>query len=71
MRPTRDFGEWRLGAGIGVFSYAFFLVAFGLAKVYATQGSRWDVSWFDVLWGAARPAAFVTILTVIGLGAKR
>jgi hypothetical protein len=71
MRPTRIFGEWRLWAGIGLSSYAFFLVAFGLAKFYAAHGSRWDVSWYDVLWGAARLALFVTLLTVMGLGTKR
>jgi hypothetical protein len=71
MRPTRMFGEWKQWAGIGVFSYAFFLVALGLAKIYAVHGSGWDVSWFDVPLGAARLASFVTLLTVVALGTKR
>jgi hypothetical protein len=33
------FGEWKQWAGTGVFSYAFFLVALGLAKIYAVHGS--------------------------------
>jgi hypothetical protein len=71
MRRIPVFGEWRLQAGTGLFSYAFFLGAFGLAKICAAHGSRWDVSWFDVLWGATRLASLVTLLTVLGLGAKR
>jgi hypothetical protein len=71
MRSTQMFSEWKPWVGIGLFSFVFFLVAFGLAKIFAAHGSWWDTSWLDVLWGAARVALFVTFLTVLGLGAKR
>jgi hypothetical protein len=70
MRPTRITGlrQW---VGVGLFSHAFFLVAFGVTKIFAAHGSRWDISWSAVLLGAARVALFVTLLTVLALGEKR
>ena len=58
-------------AAVGLFSFIFFLVVFGLAKIFAVHGSRWDIFWFAVLWGSARLALPIAFLTVLGLGTKR
>jgi hypothetical protein len=67
----RAFLSFDNGLESGCFSYVFFLVAFGAAKIFAAHGSRWDISWSAVLLGAARVALFVTLLTVLALGEKR
>jgi hypothetical protein len=42
-------------------SLAFFLVAFSLAKISSSTGSRWDISWSTVAWLAAAVAAIVSL----------
>ena len=55
---------------IALFSLAFFLVAFALAKITSPHGSRWDISWTAVAWIAAAAAAIVSLLTLLDSGRK-
>jgi hypothetical protein len=61
---------WRLRALVAVFSLAFFLIAFSLAKITSSTGSRWDISWSAVAWLAAAAAAIVSLLTLVDSGWK-
>jgi hypothetical protein len=65
MRRTRTLRGWRLSATIVVVTYLFFLVAFSLAKISAAPGSRWDVSWATVGWGATAAAFVVSLWTIL------
>jgi hypothetical protein len=71
MRRTSPLRGWRLWASIGLFCYAFFLAAFALAKTISHFGSRWDISWTAVAWGAAIPAVLVSLWTFIDSGKRR
>ena len=65
MRRRRVLTGGRLWAVIALFSLAFFLVAFSLAKITSSLGSRWDISWTAVAWVAAATAAIVSLLTLL------
>ena len=68
MRRIRILKGWRLWATIGLFSYTFFLAAFCLAKIFSAPGSRWDISWAAVGWGAAGAALVVALWTLLDSG---
>jgi hypothetical protein len=68
-------GTSRLSPGfpwavIALFCLAFFLVAFSLAKMTSSHGSRWDISWTAVAWVAAAAAAIVSLLTLLDSGRR-
>ena len=65
MRRVRVIKERRLWAVIAVFSLAFFLVVFSLAKITSSTGSRWNPSWSAVVWVAAAVAAAVSLWTLL------
>lgn len=67
---TRVLKGWRLWATVGLLSCAFLIAAFGLAKIFSTRGSRWDISWSAVVWGAAAAALVVTLWTFLDPGRK-
>jgi uncharacterized protein YfiM (DUF2279 family) len=70
MRRTRILKGWRLWATVGLSSYALLLAAFCLAKIFSTPGSRWDISWPAVVWGAAGAALVVSLWTFLDSGRK-
>jgi hypothetical protein len=65
MRRVRVLGGWRLWTTVGLFSCAFFLSAFSLAKVFAPTGGRWDISWASVAWLAVGTGLAVFLWTLL------
>jgi hypothetical protein len=70
VRRRRVLTGGRLWAVIALFSVAFFLVAFSLAKITSSYGSRWDISWTAVAGVTAAAAAIVSLLTLFDSGRK-
>jgi hypothetical protein len=56
--------------GYRTVSDAFFLVAFSLAKITSSHGSRWDISWTAVARVAAASAAIVSLWTLFDFGRR-
>jgi len=70
VRRRRVLTGGRLWAVIALFSLAFFLAAFSLAKITSSHGSRWDISWTAVALVAAAAAAIVSLWTLLDSGRR-
>jgi hypothetical protein len=68
MQRRRVLRGWKLWASVGVTSYAFFLAAFGLAKIFSPPGGRWNISWAAVVWVATGAALVVSLGTFLDSG---
>jgi hypothetical protein len=70
MRRRHVLQGWRLWVSIGLFSYAFFLAAFSLAKFFSGPGGRWNIPWAAVIGGATGAALFVSLGAFLNSGTK-